>query len=243
VTVTDIEFFASQETASWTKTNNSVYAAYEDGILVLDTVSAGGDSGISTTTEWWKKYAVCPVTAVPAIKMYANYIKAGDNSRAPLWGKNGAPVNPIHGNGLSAGWGWNNDLSYTEGDTFFISADKESVFEFEIFEWQSTHNEWSGTAIEKIDGDTIKVTALNDQKLVLTTFAEKLAAGYTKVTVSATYASGDFWVGNDVWGENGYMHSLASGNSIELDMSKMDKLCLFFNAAMTDVEITYVFSK
>ncbi|MBQ8725698.1 MAG: DUF4838 domain-containing protein, partial [Clostridia bacterium] len=183
----------------------------------------------------------CPTGAKPAIKMYANYIKAGDNSRAPLWGKNGAPVNTIHGNGLSAGWGWNNDISYTEGDTFFISADKESVFEIEIFEWQSTNNEWSGTSFEKIDSDTIKVTALSGQKLFLSTYQDYLSAGYTKVTVSATYASGDFWVGNDVWVENGYMHSLASGNSIELDMSKMDKLCLFFNAAMSDVEITYVF--
>ena len=242
VTMTGIEFYKSEETTAWTKTNNSVYAAYEDGKLIVDTVSAGGDSGIGTTTEWWKRYAVCYTGAQPAILMYANYLYAGSNSRAALWGKNGSPINTIHGNGLSAAWGWNNDLSYTDGDTFFLSMDKEAVVEFEILEWHSTHNGWSGTAIEKVDNDTIKVTALNGQKLFLTTYEDYLAAGYTEVTITATYASGDFWVGNDVWsGEGAYMHSLVSGASKTLDLSKMEQLCLFFNAAMSDVEITYVF--
>ncbi|MBQ7912147.1 MAG: DUF4838 domain-containing protein, partial [Clostridia bacterium] len=78
-------------------------------------------------------------------------------------------------------------------------------------------------------------------KLFFAQYASYVAAGYTSVTVSATYASGDLWVGNDVWGDSGYMHSLASGASVTLDLTKMDKLCLFFNAAMSDVEITWTF--
>jgi len=242
VTMTGIEFYKSEETTTWTKTNNSVYVAYENGMLIMDTVSAGGDSGVSTSTSWWKKYAVCYTGAKPAILMYANYLQVGSNSRSALWGKNGSPINTIHGNGLSAGWGWNNDLSYTDGDTFFLSMDKEAVLEFEILEWHSTNNGWSGTVLEKVDNDTIKVTALNGQKLFLTTYEDYLSAGYTNVTITATYASGDFWVGNDVWsGENAYMHSLASGVSKTLDLSKMEQLCLFFNAAMSDVVITYEF--
>ena len=242
VTVTGIEFFKSEETTSWTKTNNSVYAAYENDKLIIDTVSAGGDSGINTSTEWWKKYATFYTGAKPAIRMYANYLVAGNNTRSALWGKNGSPVNTIHGNGLSAGWGWNNDLSYTDGDKFFISADKECVLEFEILEWHSNCNEWSGTSIEKVDGDTIKVTALEQQKLFLATYDDYVAAGYTTVTITVTYASGDFWVGNDVWG-TGTMFGLASGNSQTLNLAEMGQICLFFNAAMSDVEITYTFSK
>ena len=242
VTVTGVEFFKSQETTSWTKTNNNVYAAYENGKLIMDTVSAGGDSGINTSTEWWKKYAVCYTGAKPAIRMYANYLNAGSNARSALWGKNGSPINTIHGNGLSAGWGWNNDLSYTDGDKFFISADKECVLEFEILEWHSNCNEWSGTSIEKVDSDTIKVTALNQQKLFLATYDDYVAAGYTTVTITATYESGDFWVGNDVWG-TGTMFGLASGNSQTLNLAEMGQICLFFNAAMSDVEITYTFSR
>ena len=240
VTMTGIEFYKSEETTTWTKTNNSVYAAYENGMLIMDTISAGGDSGVSTTTEWWKKYATFYTGAAPAIRMYANYLNAGSNTRSALWGKNGSPVNTIHGNGLSAGWGWNNDLSYTDGDTFFLSMDKEAVLEFEILEWHSNCNEWSGTSIEKVDGDTIKVTALNQQKLFLATYDDYIAAGYTEVTISATYASGDLWVGNDVWG-TGTMFGLASGNSQTLNLAEMGQICLFFNAAMSDVEITYVF--
>ena len=242
VTMTGIEFFKSEETTTWKKTNNSVYAAYENGMLIIDTVSAGGDAGISTSTEWWKKYAVCYTGAKPAIRMYANYLKAGSNTRSALWGRNGVPVNTIHENGLNAGWGWNNDLSYTDGDTFFLSMDREAVVEFEILEWHSTHNGCSGTVLEKVDSDTIKVTALNQQKLFLATYDDYVAAGYTEVTITATYASGDFWVGNDVWVGNGaYMHGLASGVSKTLDLSKMEQLCLFFNAAMSDVVITYEF--
>ena len=240
VTMTGIEFYKSEETTTWTKTNNSVYAAYENGMLIMDTISAGGDSGVSTTTEWWEKYATFYTGAAPAIRMYANYLNAGSNTRSALWGKNGSPVNTIHGNGLSAGWGWNNDLSYTDGDTFFLSMDKEAVLEFEILEWHSNCNEWSGTSIEKVDGDTIKVTALNQQKIFLATYDDYIAAGYTEVTISATYASGDLWVGNDVWG-TGTMFGLASGNSQTLNLAEMGQICLFFNAAMSDVEITYVF--
>ena len=240
VTMTGIEFYTSEETTTWTKTNNSVYVAYEDGMLVMDTVSAGGDSGVSTTTEWWKKYATFYTGAAPAIRMYANYLNAGSNTRAALWGKNGSPVNPVHGNGLNAGWGWNNDLSYTDGDTFFLSMDKEAVVEFEILEWHSNCNEWSGTSIEKVDEDTIKVTALDQQKLFLATYDDYVSAGYTTITITATYASGDLWVGNDVWG-TGTMFGLASGNSQTLNLAEMGRICLFFNAAMSDVEITYVF--
>ena len=240
--ITGIEFFKSEETTSWTKTNNNAYVAYENGMLIMDTVSAGSDSGVSTSTEWWKKYATFYTGAAPAIRMYANYLKVGDNTRSALWGKNGSPVNTIHGNGLSAGWGWNNDLSYTDGDTFFISADKECIFEFEILEWHSNCNEYSGTSIEKVDNDTIKVTSLAEQKLFLATYDDYVAAGYTEVTISATYASGDLWVGNDVWG-TGTMFSLASGNSQTLNLAEMGQICLFFNAAMSDVEITYTFSK
>ena len=167
-------------------------------------------------------------------------MNAGSNTRAALWGKNGSPVNPVHGNGLNAGWGWNNDLSYTDGDTFFLSMDKEAVVEFEILEWHSNCNEWSGTSIEKVDEDTIKVTALDQQKLFLATYDDYVSAGYTTITITATYASGDLWVGNDVWG-TGTMFGLASGNSQTLNLAEMGRICLFFNAAMSDVEITYVF--
>ncbi|MBQ8394347.1 MAG: DUF4838 domain-containing protein [Clostridia bacterium] len=240
VTMTGIEFYTSEETTTWTKTNNSVYVAYENGMLIMDTVSAGGDSGVSTSTEWWKKYATFYTGAAPAIRMYSNYLNAGSNTRSALWGKNGSPVNTIHGNGLSAGWGWNNDLSYTDGDTFFLSADKECVLEFEILEWHSNCNEWSGTSIEKVDNDTIKVTSLAEQKLFLATYDDYVAAGYTEVTITATFTNGQVWAGNDVW-TNGYMHGLNSGEAKTLELAKMEQLGLYFTEAMSDVEITYVF--
>ena len=246
VTVTGIEFFQSEETTAWTKTSTSIYAAYENGKLVIDMLGAGGNpSGVSTTTEWWKQYSGACSNA--AIRLYTEYLYRNNNSRAPLWGKNGSAVDVLYGNSsgdtANSGWRWLNDQNYSDGDTFFFTADTESVFTVEMVDWVSTHNEWSGTSVTEVNENTVKVTALNGQKLFFAQYASYVAAGYTSVTVSATYASGDLWVGNDVWGDSGYMHSLANGASVTLDLTKMDKLCLFFNAAMSDVEITWTFNK
>ena len=242
VTVTGIEFFKSEETTAWTKTNTSVYAAYENGKLVIDMVGAGGNpAGISTTTEWWKQYA--SVCANAAIRVHTEYLYRNGNSRAPLWGKNGNAIDTLYGDGAAnSGWRWLNDQNYTQGDTFFFSADTESVYTVEMSKWVSTHNEWSGTSVTEVDENTLKVTSLSEQKLFLATYDDYVAAGYTTITISATYASGDLWVGNDVWG-TGTMFGLASGNSQTLNLAEMGQICLFFNAAMSDVEITYTFNK
>ena len=243
VTMTGIEFFKSEETTGWTKTSTSVYAAYENGKLVIDMLGAGGNpSGISTSTEWWKQYA--GACSNGAIRLHTEYLYRNNNSRAPLWGKNGSAVDVLYGDTTAdSGSRWLNDQNYTDGDTFFFSADTESVFSVEMEEWVSTHNEWSGTSIENVDEDTMKVTALSGQKLFLATYADYVAAGYTTVTITATFASGDFWVGNDAWGDTGYMHGVASGEAKTLELAKMEQLCLFFNAAMSDVEITVTFNK
>ena len=94
VTVTGIEFYKSEETTKWTKTSNSIYAAYENGKLIIDMLGAGGNpSGVSTTTEWWKQYA--GACANGAVRLYTEYLYRNNNSRAPLWGKNGSAIDAL----------------------------------------------------------------------------------------------------------------------------------------------------
>ena len=235
LTVTNPTLFKSTETASWNKDGrNNIYCAEEEnGFIVLDTVSAGNDAHILSSTEWWAKYAnnaQAGGVGQRTIILSGKYLYAGGNTRGALWGGASAAVSSVGGTANTAiVTEYMNDVSYTEGNQFYYGLDKEGVYALNVNEFVSNRNSSGGFKFEYISENSFKATMIvtssgngtTGNDLVNVNLQKYIEAGYkfVSITVSA-YTNRQLYVGNGAYGESGYMFGLNSESTQVLDLSK-----------------------
>lgn len=235
LTITNPTLFKSTETASWNKDGrNSIYCAEEEnGFIVLDTVSAGNDAHILSSTEWWAKYAnnaQAGGVGQRTIILSGKYLYAGGNTRGAVFGGAGSGVGTIGGTANTAiVTEYMNDVSYTEGNQFYYGLDKEGVYALNVNEFVSNRNSSGGFKFEYISENSFKATMIvtssgngtTGNDLVNVNLQKYIEAGYkfVSITVSA-YTNGQLYVGNGAYGESGYMFGLNSESTQVLDLSK-----------------------
>ena len=240
----------SEETAKWTKNNSSIYCAEEDGYIVLDTRQAGAWANVLSSSEWWKKYAnnaTAGEVGQRTIMITGQWLDIQSNYRGMIWGVNGA-VSSVGGtNTTEMVTEYMNDRTYTEGDKFYAGNESEGVYKFRINDFVSSRNSFAGFTFAYVDENTFNATMVDGQKLAYVNTQEMIAAGYTKVIVTAgKYESGQLWVGNDNWNVAGGMNGLNSESSIELDLTLFDAdhPCLvIFSSGSTTSSVTVRFVK
>ena len=247
LTVTNPTLFKSTETASWNKDGrNSIYCAEEEnGFIVLDTVSAGNDAHILSSTEWWAKYAnnaQAGGVGQRTIILSGKYLYAGGNTRGAVFGGAGSGVGTVGGTANTAiVTEYMNDVSYTEGNQFYYGLDKEGVYALNVNEFVSNRNSSGGFKFEYISENSFKATMIvtssgngtTGNDLVNVNLQKYIEAGYkfVSITVSA-YTNGQLYVGNGAYGESGYMFGLNSESTQVLDLSK-------FTAANPNIVIAF----
>ena len=235
LTVTNPTLFKSTETASWNKDGrNSIYCAEEEnGFIVLDTVSAGNDAHILSSTEWWAKYAnnaQAGGVGQRTIILSGKYLYAGGNTRGALWGGASAVVSSVGGTAnAEIVTDYLNNITYTEGNQFYYGLDKEGVYALNVNEFVSNRNSSGGFKFEYISENSFKATMIvtssgngtTGNDLVNVNLQKYIEAGYkfVSITVSA-YTNGQLYVGNGAYGESGYMFGLNSESTQVLDLSK-----------------------
>ncbi len=239
----------SEETAKWTKSNTSVYCAEEDGYIVLDTRCSGNDAHVVSSAEWWKRYAGNPIAGEVSqrtVVLTGKYLKAGSNSRGAVFGGAGAGVGVIGGTANTELYTeYMNDLAYTEGNLFYLGLDKDGVYQLKAGDFVSSRNVWGGFSVDFNGENSLKLTMPDGGKLLYVFTQDMIAAGYTKIRVTAgEYTSGQVWIGNDNW--SGGMFGLDSGKSKELELSIFtadNPYFQIFASGNIDVTITYEFVK
>ena len=235
LTVTNPTLFKSTETASWNKDGrNSIYCAEEEnGFIVLDTVSAGNDAHILSSTEWWAKYAnnaQAGGVGQRTIILSGKYLYAGGNTRGAVFGGAGSGVGTVGGTANTAiVTEYMNNVSYTAGNQFYYGLDKEGVYVLNVNEFVSNRNSWGDFKFEYISENSFKATMIvtssgngtTGNDLVNVNLQKYIEAGYkfVSITVSA-YTNGKLYVGNGAYGESGYMFGLKSESTQVLDLSK-----------------------
>ena len=235
LTVTNPTLFKSTETASWNKDGrNSIYCAEEEnGFIVLDTVSAGNDAHILSSTEWWAKYAnnaQAGGVGQRTIILSGKYLYAGGNTRGALWGGASAVVSSVGGTAnAEIVTDYLNNITYTEGNQFYYGLDKEGVYALNVNEFVSNRNSSGGFKFEYISENSFKATMIvtssgngtTGNDLVNVNLQKYIEAGYkfVSITVSA-YTNGQLYVGNGAYGESGYMLGLNSESTQVFDLSK-----------------------
>ena len=235
LTVTNPTLFKSTETASWNKDGrNSIYCAEEEnGFIVLDTVSAGNDAHILSSTEWWAKYAnnaQAGGVGQRTVILSGKYLYTGENNRGAVFGGAGSGVGTVGGTANTAiVTEYMNNVSYTEGNQFYYGLDKEGVYALNVNEFVSNRNSSGGFKFEYISENSFKATmivtpsgnATTGNDLVNVNLQKYIEAGYkfVSITVSA-YTNGQLYVGNGAYGESGYMLGLNSESTQVLDLSK-----------------------
>lgn len=250
MTVTNPVLFKSAETAKWDKGGrNSIYCAEEEnGFIVLDTVSAGNDAHVLSTTEWWKKYAnnaQAGGVGQRTIILSGKYLYAGGNTRGALWGGASAVVSSVGGTAnAEIVTDYLNNITYTEGNQFYYGLDKEGVYALNVNEFVSNRNSWGDFSFTYIDNNTVIVNLPNEGKIVNVNTQDYIEKGYTKCVITAgEYTGGQIWAGNDNW--SGGMFGLNSGESKELDLAMFTEnnpyLQVYCSGKATTVTLTYRF--
>ena len=225
--LSNFALFKSAETASWTKSSTGVYIANENGTYILDTQAAGNDATVLTTAEWWAKYAnnaKANEVSQRTILVYGRYLTAGQNTDGMLFGRHSA-IEHVVGDTANTEFVYKtfNNTTYNDGDKFLMGLRKEGVYEFGISDYLSTNNDWGTFKYVSETSGSITITLGEGGKLVYLPTQDMLAAGYTKIKVTASaYTGGQLWVGNDNGDVTGGMNGLNSGSSITLDLSMFD---------------------
>ena len=235
LTVTNPALFKSTETASWDKGGrNSIYCAEEEnGFIVLDTVSAGNEAHVLSSTEWWAKYAnnaQAGGVGQRTVILSGKYLYTGENNRGAVFGGAGSGVGTVGGTANTAiVTEYMNDVSYTEGNQFYYGLDKEGVYALNVNEFVSNRNSSGGFKFEYISENSFKATMIvtssgngtTGNDLVNVNLQKYIEAGYkfVSITVSA-YTNGQLYVGNGAYGESGYMFGLNGESTQVLDLSK-----------------------
>ncbi len=251
LTVTSATLIKSEETASWTKSNSSIYCAEEDGYIVLDTVYSGNDANVLSTEDYCAKY-FNNTKAKDAASQYTvifkgRYLYAGSNTRGMVWGDTSSAVSSVGG---SANTDFviehaNNRNDYAAGNKFYMGLDKEGVYQFAMSKFISSRNSWGGFSCTDFDTNTYKGNMVAEQTLV---YAEKIedliAAGYTKVVITAEYMGGQLWTGSG-YGTKWY-YGLNNGETKEWDLSSFDTaacpyLIFYCSSAVSDATVTVRF--
>ena len=228
LTVTSARLYKSEETASWTKSNTSIYCAEEDGYIVLDTIYCGNDANVLSSEEFCAKYfnnTKGKEASQNTVMLMGRYLVAGSNTRGMVWGDTSAAINVVGG---TANTDFvieylNNRNDYAAGNKFYMGLDKEGVYQLKVIDYVSNRNSWGGFSYTYVDENTFTATILADQKLV---YVEKIQdlidAGYTKVVITAgEYSSdGQLWVGSGFG--SSFMHGLNSGETKEFDLTSFD---------------------
>ena len=228
LTVTSARLYKSEETATWTKSNTSIYCAEEDGFIVLDTIYCGNDAKVLSSEEFCAKYfnnTKANGEGQGTMIVSGRYLVTGSNTRGMVWGDKGEPVHIVSDTAsteFATGFLYNDKSTYAEGDKFYMALDHDGVYQFRADYVSNRHSNEGACTFTYVDENTFTASMINGQKLVYVNTQEMIAAGYTKVVIAAgEYASGQLWVGNDSWsGDTAYMHGLNSGESKELDLSK-----------------------
>ncbi len=250
LTVTNPTLFKSTETASWNKDGrNNIYCAEEEnGFIVLDTVSAGNDAHILSSTEWWAKYANNSQTGNASqrtVILSGKYLYAGGNNRGAVFGGAGSGVGTVGGTANTAiVTEYMNNVSYTAGNQFYYGLDKEGVYALNVNEFVSNRNSWGDFSFTYIDNNTVIVNLPNEGKIVNVNTQDYIEKGYTKCVITAgEYTGGQIWAGNDNW--SGGMFGLNSGESKELDLAMFTEnnpyLQVYCSGKATTVTLTYRF--
>ncbi len=250
LTVTNPALFKSTETASWDKGGrNSIYCAEEEnGFIVLDTVSAGNDAHLLSSTEWWAKYAnnaQAGGVGQRTIILSGKYLYAGGNTRGAVFGGAGSGVGTVGGTANTAiVTEYMNNVSYTAGNQFYYGLDKEGVYALNVNEFVSNRNSSGGFSYTYTDENTFTVTLFNEGKIVNVNTQDYIEKGYTKCVITAgEYTGGQIWIGNDNW--SGGMFGLNSGESKELDLAMFTEnnsyLQVYCSGKATTVTLTYRF--
>ena len=253
MTVTAAALFKSEETTKWTKSNPKVYCAIEeDGYIVLDTVYAGNDAHVVSSAEWWKRYGGNPIAGEVSqntIVFTGRYLNAGSNNRGAIFGGKCSAVDAIGGTANTELYiGYYNNFVYAEGDQFYYGLEREGVYQLKVGDFVSSRNAGSGFSVESTGENSIKLTMPDGGKLLYVFTQDMIAAGYTKIRVTAgEYTSGQVWIGNNNWTPgSGGMAGLNSGESKELDLSMFTEDYPYFQifaSGNIDVTITYEFIK
>lgn len=224
--LSNFALFKSTETTSWTKSSTRVYIANENGTYILDTQAAGNDATVLTTAEWWAKYAnnaKANEVSQRTILVYGRYLTAGQNTDGMLFGRHSS-VEHVVGDTANTEFVYKtfNNTTYNDGDKFLMGLRKEGVYEFGISDYLSTNNDLGTFKYVSETSGSITVTLGEGGKLVYLPVQDLIAAGYTKIKVTASaYTGGQLWVGNDNWNDssNKYIFGLDSGKTQELDLT------------------------
>lgn len=203
MTVSNPRAYKSAETLDWQKSTTNCYFALENGYYVLETHA--NDSYVTSPTQWLKKYVVADEVSQRSWLMYTDYITKGTNTRSMVWGW-GSPVNVINDD-VNGGWSWNNGVQtdgYTDGEVFSLHLDHNGTARFKLLDWVSNRNSWNvGMSVSYVDEQSIRWSAIADQKLRLATTQDLIAEGYTtlKVTLTGELGNALIWYGEDDWSD------------------------------------------
>ena len=244
IAMSAIEFFKSEGTTSWTKSASNVYIANENGIYVLDTVSAGNGAYATSDEAWFAKYATGNEASQRTL-MYSDltWIVQGANTRNMLWGYTAPDQSPLESDENSGTIKYINNMN--NGSTLCLGFDNEGVASIKFADFHANRNSWGGFSYAQGE-NSITVTSVND----LTLYFNELSAlkekyRYVRFTISDPSAlNGSVWFGNGAFsGENAHMIGFSKDNTeAVVDLSKCsDSLQIYFTAAETNVTITYEF--
>ncbi len=243
----------SEETAKWTKSNSSIYCAEEDGYIVLDTRCSGNDAHVLSSEAFCAKY-FNNTKAKDAASQYTvifkgRYLYAGSNTRGMVWGDTSSAVSSVGG---SANTDFviehaNNRNDYAAGNKFYMGLDKEGVYQFAMSKFISSRNSWGGFSCTDFDTNTYKGNMVAEQTLV---YAEKIedliAAGYTKVVITAEYMGGQLWTGSGFGTQ--WIYGLNNGETKEWDLTSLDTaacpyLIFYCSVAASNATVSVTFVK
>ena len=255
MTVTNPVLFKSAETAKWDKGGrNSIYCAEEEnGFIVLDTVSAGNDAHVLSTTEWWKKYADNPAAANVSqrtVILSGKYLYAGGNSRGAVWGGAGSPVSVIGGTAnTEIVTEYMNDVLYSEENKFYYGLDSEGVYALNISEFVSNRNVHGGFSFTYAGKNQFKISTPNDDagfRLVNINTADYIAKGYKYFTITVSGATQPVWLSDGAGSkEIGFSGDQNWTKTIDLTDSQWNidngYLVIQFGKGEKDVIVTYDF--
>lgn len=229
LTMSAIEFFKSEETTTWTKSNN-VYIANENGTLVLDTVCAGNDAFAESDTAWFAKYFGQGNGASQRTLKVVDYatIYNGSNTRNMLFGWDGENKAPLPASGY---------LNNFTGSTLRLAFDKDGVAQVKFDNVYANRNEWT-TQFTHTDNTITVSNTCNDYELFFNNLDE-LKEKYESITFTITDTSalnGIVWFYyNDAALP---INSTDNANPKTITLSEATRLMIHFTA-VENITITY----
>lgn len=180
IAVSAVEFFKSEETTTWTRSNERVYIANENGTLVLDTVCAGNDAYAESDAEWFAKYFGQGNGASQRTLKVVDYatIYNGSNTRNMLFGWDGENKAPLPASGY---------LNNFTGSTLRLAFDKDGVAQVKFDNVYANRNEWT-TQFTHTDNTITVSNTCNDYELFFNNLDE-LKEKYESITFTITDTS------------------------------------------------------